>query len=117
MKLVLSLAGVGVLLVLAALGNSAMMATSAVGIAVAVWLTRAARLRTQLGAVVVGALAASLAAEGVHTLYHLLGGETASGDSGFFFVSAFLVGLINAAAMLVVVAGAHALSRPASRDG
>jgi hypothetical protein len=64
--------------------------------------------------VVIGALGGSLLAETIHTAYHLLGGETASGDGGFFYVSAVLVGSINAAAMLVVMGLARVLSSPRS---
>ena len=94
--------GVGVLLTLAVLGKSAVMAVSAAGIGIALSVTRNAPLRSRLAAVVLGAFSGSLLAETVHTVYHLLGGETASGDDGFFYVSAVLVGAINAVAMLVV---------------
>lgn len=102
--------GVVVLLVLAALGKSAVMATSAAGLGLALWVTRDASLRTRLAAVVIGALGGSLLAETIHTAYHLLGGETASGDGGFFYVSAVLVGSINAVAMLVVLGLVYVLS-------
>lgn len=105
----LSYVGAGVLLMLAALGRSAVMAVSAAGIGLALWITRTAPLRTRLIAVVFGALGGSLLAETVHTAYHLMGGETASGDSGFFYVSAVLVGIINAVAMLVVTGLAYLL--------
>lgn len=101
LTLLLSYLGVGVLLLLAAIGKSAVMAVSAVGVGLALWVTRDAPLRTRLIAVVIGALGGSLLAETIHTAYHLLGGETASGDSGFFYVSAVLVGSINAVAMIV----------------
>ena len=107
MKLIVVSLGLTALLVLAVLGKSAVMFVSALGIGIALWSTRKATLRTQVGALAVGALVASFGAEAVHTLYHLLGGETASGDSGFFFVSAILVGLINAIAMAVVLFLAH----------
>lgn len=113
--LLLSYLGVGVLLVLAALGTSAVMAVSAVGIGSALWISRDAPLRTRLTAIVLGALGGSLLAETIHTAYHLLGGETASGDNGFFYVSAVLVGGINAVAMLFVT-GLVYLLRP-SRNG
>jgi len=96
---------------LAVLGKSAMKHVSGLGIGLALWSTREAPLRTQLGALVAGALVTSIGAEIVHTLYHLLGGQTSSGDSGFFFVSAILVGFINAVAMGAVVLLGHALGR------
>ncbi len=115
MKLIVVSLGLAVLLILAVLGKSAVMFVSALGIGVALWSTREAPLRTQLWALVAGALVASIGAEIIHTLYHLLGGETASGDGGFFFVSAILVGLINAAAMAAVVLLAHAMVRQRAR--
>lgn len=110
--LMVSYLGVGVLLFLAALGTSAVMAVSAVGTGLGLWITRNDPLRTRLVAVVIGALGGSLFAETIHTAYHLLGGETASGDSGFFYVSAVLVEGINAAAMLVVTGPAYLLFPP-----
>ena len=110
MPLRVAYVGVGVLLVLAALGNSAVMAVSAVGIGLALWVTRDAPLRTRLVAVIIGALGGSLLAETIHTAYHLLGGESASGDGGFFYVSAVLVGGLNAVAVLVALGLAYALS-------
>ncbi len=115
MKLIVVSLGLTVLLILAVLGNSAVMFVSGLGIGVALWSTREAPLRTQLGALVAGALVAGIGAEAIHTLYHLLGGETAGGDSGFFFVSAILVGLINAVAMAAVVLLAHTLGRQRAR--
>lgn len=109
LALALPYVGVGVLLLLAVLGKSAVMAASAGGIGLALWLARAASLRQRIATAVGGALIASVAAETVHTMYHLLGGETASGDDGFFFVSAVLVGAINAAAICVVLWAAHLL--------
>ncbi len=106
--------GVGVLLVLAALGKSAVMAVSAVGIGLALWMTKDAPLGTRLKAIIIGALGGSLLAETIHTAYHLFGGETASGDNGFFYVSAVLVGSINAVAILVLTGLTHWVSRNAS---
>ena len=105
--LLLPLLAVAALVVLAVWGRSAVMATSAIAAGLALWSTRAAPARTRALAAVVGALGGSLFAEAVHTAYHLLGGETASGDSGFFFVSAALVGGINAVALLAAVWAGH----------
>ena len=116
MKVIVVSLGLAVLLILAVLDNSAVMFVSALGIGVALWINWKATMRMQLGALVVGALVASIGAEVVHTLYHLLGGETASGDSGFFFVAAILIGLINAVAMAVVVLLAHTVVRRRHRD-
>ena len=115
MKLIVGSLGIFVLLVTAVLGKSAVMFVSGLGIGFAPWSTREAPLRTQLGALVAGALVAGFGAEAIHTLYHLFGGETARGDSGFFFVSAIFVGLINAVAMGAVVILGHALGRQRAR--
>ena len=96
MKLIVVSLGLTVLLILAVLGNSAVMFVSGLGIGVALWSTREAPLRTQLGALVAGALVAGIGAEVVHTFYHL-------------------VGLINAVAMAVVVLLAHTLGRQRAR--
>jgi hypothetical protein len=111
----LPLLGFGVLLILAFLGNSAVMAVSACGSGVALWLTRLAPLRRRVAAVAAGAILASLLAETVHTIYHLLGGETASGDDGFFFMSAVMVGAINAGVMALLVLAGHHLSLSVAR--
>ena len=112
LQLLIAFLGAGVLLIIAALDKSPGMAVSALGIGLALWLTREKPLSIRLGAIVAGALVGTFSSELVHTLYHLFGGQTASGDSGFFFVSAFLVGLINAAGIAALVLLAHVLVRP-----
>lgn len=99
MKNTLAYAGLGVLVVLALLGKSAVMLVSVLGMGVMFRIMRAAPLRKQILAIAVGALAASLIAEAVHTLYHMMAAAPANlgTDQGGFFVGATLVGLINAA--------------------
>ncbi len=99
MKDTVAYAGLAVLVVLAILGKSVVMLVSVAGMGFMFWLTRTAALSRRLLAVALGALMASLGAEAVHTIYHLFESQPAEagGDSGFFFVSATLVGLINAA--------------------
>ena len=89
--------GLGTLAVLAVLGKSAVMLVSVLAMAVAFGATRSASLGRRLGAVAVAGLGASLLAEAVHTAYHALG-FAPGGDTGGFWVSAVLVGLINVAA-------------------
>ncbi len=110
MKQIVVSLGLAALLVLAMLDNSAMMFVSALGVSIAVWITREATIRTQVIAPIVCGLAGSIVAETVHTIYHLLGGETASGDSGFFFVGATVIGLSNGVILAVVVLLANAAS-------
>lgn len=90
-----------VLAVLAYLGRSLVMLTSVGGIAVALWLTRRRTVRAQVVGTIVGAVVASVAAEVVHVVYHAAQADPA--EHGGFWVSAVLVGLINAAAMLPVI--------------
>ena len=98
MKNTLAYVGLGILVVLAILGKSAVMLVSVLGMGLMFRVMRAAPLRKQLLAIAVGALLASLIAEVVHTLYHMVESAPAGlgNDQGGFFVSATLVGLINA---------------------
>lgn len=92
------------LVVLAALaywGNSMTMLASVGGIAVALWLTDSRPTRTAAASVVAAAVLTSVTAETLHALYHALKEDPA--DHGGFWMSAFLVGLINAAAILPVL--------------
>lgn len=98
MKTRLALVGLVLLIVLALLGKSAVMLVSVLGMGLAFWRFRAAPLSKRLLVIAVAALAASLLAEVVHTVYHRLESAPSGNDSGGFFVSATLVGLINAAA-------------------
>lgn len=90
-----------VLAVLAYLGRSLVMLTSVGGIAVALWLARRRTVRTQVVAAIVAAVVTSVAAEAVHVVYHAAQADPA--EHGDFWVSALLVGLINAAVMLPVI--------------
>ncbi len=90
-----------VLAALAYLGKSLVMLTSVGGIAVALWLARRLPIQRQLMAMTVGAVAASVAAEVVHVVYHVA--QSDQPGHGGFWVSAVLVGSINAAAMVPVM--------------
>ena len=103
MKDRVAVAGLLVLGVLAVLGKSAVMLVSVVGMAVAYWGTRTVGLGRQLASVAAAAVGAALLAEGVHTVYHRLAPLTSGDDTGGFFVSATLVGLINAAAFAALM--------------
>ena len=107
-----AVAGLILLAVLAVLGKSGVMLTSVLGMGAAFWAMRSAPMPRLLAAVGVTGLASSLLAEVVHTLYHwLIPASAGPGDSGAFFVSATLVGLINVAAF----AGLLLLSELATR--
>ena len=108
MKHKIAYAGLSILVVLAILGKSAVMLVSVLGMGLMFSVKRAAPLMKQLLAIVLGALLASLLAELVHTLYHMIESAPSGlgNDQGGFFVSATLVGLINAgvfAALLLLL--------------
>ena len=90
-----------VLAILAYFGRSLVMLTSVGGIAVGLWLTRHGDLRTRMAGASVGAVVASIAAEAVHLVYHVVQADVP--DHGGFWVSAVLVGLINAAVVIPVL--------------
>lgn len=99
MKTWLAYAGLLILVFLAILGKSAVMGVSVLAMGAAYWWMRAAPLKKKLAFVAAAALVGSLLAEVVHTLYHMLDlAPAGANDSGGFFVSATLVGLINAVA-------------------
>ena len=93
------------------LGRSLVMLTSVFGMALALWVARNTTLPSQVAAVIVGPLVASVGAEVVHVAYHSYEAARGLGDPphGGFFTSAVLVGLINCAAM------GPAMSLPALR--
>lgn len=105
MKQVVSYTSLVAMVVLAVLGKSAVMVVSVLGMGLMYWRAQSADRSKLLLAVVSGALLASLGAETVHTIYHLLDAQpSATGsDNGFLFVSATLVGLINAAAFCTIL--------------
>lgn len=97
-----------VLAVLAYLGRSLVMLASVAGIAAALWVVRRRPWRVQLAGLWVGAIGSSLLAEVVHMLHHARIGDAP--DHGGFWLSAVLVGGINALAMMAVL-GTRALAR------
>ena len=105
--------GFAVLVVLAVLGKSAVMLVSVLGMGFMFWLTRATTLSKRLLATASGALLASWGAEAVHTAYHMFESQPSGvgGDNGFFFVSATLVGLINACAFVAFLVLVESLTK------
>ncbi len=114
MKNKIAFMGLGILAVLAILGKSAVMLVSVLGMGLMFRLMRAAPLSKQLLATASGALLASLIAEVVHTLYHVIESAPSGvgGDAGGFFVSATLVGLINAGAFVAFLLLLERLMKP-----
>lgn len=91
-----------ILAVLAYLGHSLVMLASVAGMAIGIWFAYSRSGRVLAATLIGGAVGASLAAEAVHLLHHMRLDD--SPDHGGFWVSALLVGLINAGAMLPIVA-------------
>ena len=103
--MVVTMSSIAALAIFAVIGKSAVMFVSAVTIGAMVYVFRRARMRDRVIAIVAGALAGSIGAEIVHTFYHHLGaaGSGTGSDSGGFFISAMLVGLINTVAVILVI--------------
>lgn len=82
------------------------MFVSAATIAIAVYLFRRARMRDRIIAIVAAGLAGSIAAEIVHSISrHSVVGESAiATNGGEMFKLAILLGLISAAAIVIVAA-------------
>ena len=114
----LAVAALLLLMALALVGKSAVMAVSVAGVAVAWRAARSAGLGRTLAAVAVAAVGAALLAEAAHTGYHRFAPGTGD-DTGGFWVGATLVGLIDAVAfgaVLLVAAWAEARQARASRS-
>ena len=95
--------GVAALAILAVIGKSAVMFVSAVAIGIIVYLFRRARTRDRIIGIITAGLGGSIGAEIVRTIYHHASVAEPVTDNGGFFLSAILVGLINVAAIVVVV--------------
>jgi hypothetical protein len=103
-RMLVTMIGIAALAIYAAIGKSAAMFVSAAAIAVIVYLFRHARVRDRVIGVVAAGLGGSIGAEIVHTFYHYtnLTGSAAA-DTGNLFMSALVVGLINAALVAIVI--------------
>jgi len=104
-RMVVTLSSLATLAILAAIQKSGVMFVSVGVIGAVVYVFRRARVRDRVIAIVAAALGGSIGAEIVHTLYHHIAAvESGAGrESGGFFMSAMLFGLINAAAVVVVI--------------
>ena len=103
--MVITMSILATLAIIAAIQKSGVMFVSVGVIGAVVYVFRRARVRDRVIAIVAAALGGSIGAEIVHTLYQHIGavGSGAGRESGGLFMSAMLVGLINAAAVVVVV--------------
>lgn len=113
--MLVTMLGIAVLAILAVVGKSVVMFVSAVAIGVIVYIFRRARARDRVIAIIVGGLGGSIGAEIVHTLYYYATVVEPAIGNGGFFMSAILVGLINASAMVVVVLSTEAWLKYAAR--
>lgn len=103
-----------VMAVLGYLGKSLVMMASIAGIAVALWILSGRPLSQQLLGILIGAVAMALLAEVVHLVHHRILGDQP--DHGGFWLSAFLVGSINALTVGPVVWFAKARGRQQGRE-
>jgi len=103
--MVITMSSLATLAIFAAIQKSGVMFVSIGVIGAVVYVFRRARIRDRVIAIVAAALGGSIGAEIVHTLYRHIGTvESGAGqESGGLFMSAILVGLINAAAVVVVI--------------
>ena len=100
--MLVTMLGIAVLAVVAVIGKSAIMFVSAVAIGVIVYVFRRARTREKVIAIIVAGLGGSIGAEIVNILYHYSTAIEPGVGNGEFFMSAITVGLINAAAIVIV---------------
>lgn len=104
-RMVITMSSLATLAIIAAIQKSGVMFVSVGVIGAVVYVFRRARMRDRVIAIVAAALGGSIGAEIVHTLYQHIGAveSGASRESGSLFMSAILVGLINAAVVVVVI--------------
>ncbi len=112
-RMLVTMLGVAALAIVAVIGKSTVMFVSAGAIAIIIYLFRRARMRDRVIGIIVAGLGGSIGAEIVHTFYRYAGvaGIAANGDDGGFFISAILVGILNAAAIIVVILCTEAVLR------
>lgn len=111
---VVTMSSIAALAIYAVLDESAVMLVSVVAIGLIVRMFHRARMRDRIIAVVAASLGGSLGAEIVRTLYHHLvaAGSGPGGESNGLFMSALLIGLINAAVIIMVLITSKAWLEP-----
>jgi len=87
--------------IFAYLGRAVGLLVSVAGAAAALYLTRKKPLGVQASAVAVGTLLTTFGSEVVHVFHHRIVQDQP--DHGGFWMSALLVGLINAAVIIAVL--------------
>jgi len=103
--MLVTMLGIAGLTIVAVFDKSVVMFVSVAAIAIIVYLFRRARMRDKVIGIIAAGLGGSIGGAIVLTFYQHAGvvGAGAAGDSGGFFMSAILVGAINAATIIVVI--------------
>jgi hypothetical protein len=104
-RLTITMSGIAVLAIFAIAGKLPVMLVSAATIGIVIYVFRGARIRDRLIAIVAAGLGGSIAAEIVMTVYRHTGtsGSVAAGESGEMFMMAILLGVINSAAVIMLI--------------
>lgn len=101
--MLVALLGVSGLAVLAIFEESVVMFVSAGAIGIIVYVFRRARTRDRDIGIVAAGLGGSIGAEIVLTIYHYASVTEPATGNGEIFLSAILVGLVNAGAIIVLL--------------
>lgn len=114
-KLVVTYLGVTALAIYAVNERSGVMFVSAVAIGVIGYVFRHAQMRDRVIGIVAAALGGAIAAEIGHTFYYHTNTANPVTDSGGLFLSAILLGVINAAVVVILLVLTEAGLKYASR--
>ena len=109
--MLVAMLGVALLSIFAVIEKSAVMFVSAGAVGVTLYLFRRARQRDRVVAIIAAGIGGSIGTEIVRTLYHFASVDEPGAESSGFFMSALLVGLVNAAVIIVVLFGTEAWLR------
>ena len=103
--MLVTMLGVAALTIVALFEKSVVMFVSAAAIAAIVYIFRRARMRDKVVGIIAAGLGGSMGAAIVFTFYKYAGVAESgpADDSGGFFMAAILVGVINAAAIIVII--------------
>lgn len=103
--MLVTILGTAALAIVAVFEQSVVMFVSAVAIAVIVYIFRRARMRDKVIGIIAAGLGGSIGAAIVFTFYQYAGAAEPgpADDSGGFFMSAILVGIVNAAVIIGVI--------------
>jgi hypothetical protein len=102
-RMFVTMLGIVALAIVAAFEKSVEMFVSAAAIAVIVYVFHQARMRDRVIGIIAAGLGGSIGAAIVRTFYHYAAVAAPAGDSSGFFMSAIVIGVINASAIIVVI--------------